>query len=249
VGALRVSEWSASSAWTWVICFLGVDFFYYWFHRASHESEPAWGAPHSSTTPPRSSTVGGAAPGRPAAAVQLPFYLPLAWLGFPAARLPRLLELRHPLSILDPHPRDLTSRSARNGSSTRRPITGSHHGCDEKYIDKNYAGTLIIWDRMFGSFQPRKRSRSTASPSRSRAGIRCGPTSTITSTWPRASRARRAPARLSLVVEGPGLAARVGEEAALRQAVRVARAPTGRPASTTRARPPAWCVSAPASSP
>ena len=29
-----------------------------------------------------------------------------------------------------------------------------HHGCDDKYLDKNYAGTLIVWDRLFGSFQP-----------------------------------------------------------------------------------------------
>jgi len=28
-----------------------------------------------------------------------------------------------------------------------------HHGADDKYLDKNYAGILIIWDRMFGSFQ------------------------------------------------------------------------------------------------
>jgi len=28
-----------------------------------------------------------------------------------------------------------------------------HHGCDDKYLDKNYAGILIVWDRMFGSFQ------------------------------------------------------------------------------------------------
>ena len=28
-----------------------------------------------------------------------------------------------------------------------------HHGCDEKYIDKNYGGILIIWDRLFGTYQ------------------------------------------------------------------------------------------------
>ena len=28
-----------------------------------------------------------------------------------------------------------------------------HHGCDEKYLDKNYGGVLIIWDRMFGTYQ------------------------------------------------------------------------------------------------
>jgi len=28
-----------------------------------------------------------------------------------------------------------------------------HHGCDDKYIDKNYGGILIIWDRIFGTYQ------------------------------------------------------------------------------------------------
>jgi len=31
-----------------------------------------------------------------------------------------------------------------------------HHGSDPEYLDKNYAGILIVWDRLFGSFQPEK---------------------------------------------------------------------------------------------
>ena len=29
-----------------------------------------------------------------------------------------------------------------------------HHGSQEQYLDRNYAGILIIWDRMFGTFEP-----------------------------------------------------------------------------------------------
>jgi hypothetical protein len=41
-----------------------------------------------------------------------------------------------------------------NISSTPPPIIGVHHGRNPKYIDKNHAGSLIIWDKMFGTFQP-----------------------------------------------------------------------------------------------
>jgi sterol desaturase/sphingolipid hydroxylase (fatty acid hydroxylase superfamily) len=79
----RVSEWDAASIWTWVICFLGVDFFYYWFHRVSHESNLPWGAHivhHSSEEFNLSVALrqGALQP-----LFSFPFYLPLAWLGFP----------------------------------------------------------------------------------------------------------------------------------------------------------------------
>jgi hypothetical protein len=35
-----------------------------------------------------------------------------------------------------------------------------HHGSDPEYLDKNYAGILIVWDRLFGTFQP-ERQRPT----------------------------------------------------------------------------------------
>lgn len=41
-----------------------------------------------------------------------------------------------------------------------------HHGSDEEYLDRNYAGTLIVWDKLFGSFHPEGRTPATASPIR-----------------------------------------------------------------------------------
>ena len=39
-----------------------------------------------------------------------------------------------------------------------------HHGANPRYLDRNYAGILIVWDRMFGTFVPERDEdrRSTA---------------------------------------------------------------------------------------
>ena len=149
----RVSEWPASSPWTWVLCFLGVDFFYYWFHRVSHESNLPWGAHivhHSSEEYNLSVAL---RQGAFQSLWSFPFYLPLAWLGF------------SPLVFLACSSFDTiyqfwihTRAIGRLGPLEWVLNTPSHHrvhhGCDDKYIDRNYAGTLIVWDRLFGSFQP-----------------------------------------------------------------------------------------------
>ena len=149
----RVSEWSASSPWTWVLCFLGVDFFYYWFHRTSHESNLPWGAHivHHSSEEFNLSVALRQGAFQPL--FSFPFYLPLAWLGFPpvvfltCASFDTLYQFWiHTRAIKKLGPLEWVF----NTPSHHRV----HHGCDAKYIDKNYAGTLIVWDRMFGSFQP-----------------------------------------------------------------------------------------------
>ena len=80
-------------------------------------------------------------------------FLPAAGFGgLPASMVCSDVELRHALSVLDPYPRDRQVGTARVGSEhavapSRAPRR------NPKYLDKNYAGTLIIWDRMFGTFQ------------------------------------------------------------------------------------------------
>ncbi len=149
----RIAAWDVHSVGTWVLCFLGVDFFYYWFHRVSHESNLPWGAHivhHSSEEFNLSVAL---RQGALQSLFSFPFYLPLAWLGFP------------PLVFLACSSFDTlyqfwihTRAIGRLGPLEWVLNTPSHHrvhhGCDAKYIDRNYAGTLIVWDRLFGSFQP-----------------------------------------------------------------------------------------------
>ncbi len=149
---LRVSEWNASSAGTWVVCFLGVDFFYYWFHRVSHESNLPWGAHivhHSSEEFNLSVALrqGALQP-----LFSFPFYLPLAWLGFP----PLVFLACSSFDTLYQfwiHTRAIKKLGPLEWIFNTPSHHRVHHGCDAKYIDKNYAGTLIVWDRLFGSFQ------------------------------------------------------------------------------------------------
>jgi alkylglycerol monooxygenase len=62
-----------------------------------------------------------------------------------------------------------------------------HHAVNDNYLDKNYGGILIVWDRLFGTF----RDEDLAEPcvygtrGRSTAGTRCGPTPRSTGRWRR----------------------------------------------------------------
>jgi len=148
----RVAEPPTSSAWTWVLCFLGVDFFYYWFHRVSHESNLPWGAHivhHSSEEYNLSVAL---RQGAFQSLWSFPFYLPLAWLGFP----PIVFLACSSFDTLYQfwiHTRTVGKLGPLEWILNTPSHHRVHHGCDEKYIDRNYAGTLIVWDRMFGSFQ------------------------------------------------------------------------------------------------
>lgn len=148
----RVADWQLASGWTWLLCFLGVDFFYYWFHRVSHESNLPWGAHivhHSSEEYNLSVAL---RQGALQSLWSFPFYLPLAWLGFP----PLVFLACSSFDTLYQfwiHTRTVKSLGPLEWVLNTPSHHRVHHGCDAKYIDRNYAGTLIVWDRMFGSFQ------------------------------------------------------------------------------------------------
>jgi len=150
----KVAVWSLDPGrWShWLVAFLGVDFCYYWFHRASHEVNFLWAAHivhHQSEEYNLSVAL------RQSAIQQffsMPFYWPLAALGVP------------PLMYLACDAADTlyqfwihTRKIGRLGFLESFLNTPSHHrvhhGSNEKYIDRNHAGTLIVWDKLFGTFQ------------------------------------------------------------------------------------------------
>src|SRR5512146_332289 len=145
---MPADEW-----WTYVLLFLADDLAYYWFHRVSHESRVFWGSHvvhHSSqhynlSTALRQTWV---------PMTYLPFWLPLALVGFP----PWMILLAQSWSLIYQFwihtervrrlPRPL--EAVLNTPSHHRV----HHGSNEQYLDRNYAGILVIWDRLFGTFEP-----------------------------------------------------------------------------------------------
>jgi alkylglycerol monooxygenase len=149
----RLADLLPSQWWVWVICFIGVDFFYYWFHRYAHEISFMWGGHivhHQSEEYNLSVALRqGAFQGF----TSWVFYLPLALIGFhPFVFL--VVSQFQTLYQFWIHTR-LIGKMWKpfefifNTPSHHRV----HHGVNPQYIDKNHGGTLIIWDRMFGTFQ------------------------------------------------------------------------------------------------
>ncbi|MGY6562774.1 MAG: sterol desaturase family protein [Luteibaculaceae bacterium] len=137
---------------TWFATFLLVDFAYYWFHRLSHEVNAMWAAhivhhqseEYNLSVALRQSWFQGF--------FSWPFYLPLALFGI------------HPVTILTVgafntlyqfwiHTRTIKSLGFLELFLNTPSHHRVHHGSNPKYIDKNHAGSLIIWDKMFGTFK------------------------------------------------------------------------------------------------
>ncbi|GIK47768.1 MAG: hypothetical protein BroJett013_04650 [Alphaproteobacteria bacterium] len=143
--------------WTWpvlVACFFGEDLAYYWFHRVAHERRFFWASHvvhHSSqhynlTTALRQSWTG-------TLGLCFVFHLPLVLIGFP----PLMVFMFSAISLVYQfwiH----TETIGRMGPLEWVLNTPSHHrvhhATNAKYLDANYAGVLIVWDRLFGTFVP-----------------------------------------------------------------------------------------------
>jgi sterol desaturase/sphingolipid hydroxylase (fatty acid hydroxylase superfamily) len=138
---------------TWLALFFADDFAYYWFHRVSHENRVFW-ASHVVHHSSRHYNLSTALRQTWVPMTYLPFWLPLLALGFP----PWMVLLAQSWSLIYqfglhterivrlPWPLELVL----NTPSHHRV----HHGANEQYLDRNYGGILIIWDRLFGSFEP-----------------------------------------------------------------------------------------------
>jgi alkylglycerol monooxygenase len=137
-----------------IVLLIGVDFFYYWFHRLAHEMSILWGShvvhhqseEYNLSVALRQAWVQGA--------FSWVFYLPLAFIGFDPVMFVTIASIQT-LYQFWIHTKVIGRMPAWfeyvfNTPSHHRV----HHGVNPKYIDKNHAGTLIIWDRMFGTFQP-----------------------------------------------------------------------------------------------
>ncbi len=141
----------ADHVWVWISGLLLYDFLYYWLHRSGHRVGILWAAhvvhhqseSYNLTTALRQTSSG--------ALLGWLFYLPMALLGYPASVFVviALIDLLYQFWV---H----TEQVGRLGWFDRVFCSPSnhraHHAVNDRYLDHNYGGILIIWDRMFGSF-------------------------------------------------------------------------------------------------
>ena len=149
---LGFSQLDLSSPLAWVICMLAVDFIYYWFHRLSHEVNFLW-AGH--IVHHQSEEYNLAVALRQNALEPLlsaPFYWPLALLGFPPIMFFTCFAL-NTLYQFWIHTRCIGRLPWLDPWLNTPANHRVHHGRNPKYIDRNHGGILIIWDRLFGTYQ------------------------------------------------------------------------------------------------
>ncbi|WP_298757243.1 sterol desaturase family protein [uncultured Psychroserpens sp.] len=140
--------------WSFLLIFFADDLAYYWFHRMSHECRLFWASHvvhHSSqhynlSTALRQTWSGG-------------FYSFVFWLWLPLLGFhPGMILLQMSISLLYQfwiHTETINKlprwfEAVFNTPSHHRV----HHGKNPLYLDRNHAGILIIWDKLFGTFQP-----------------------------------------------------------------------------------------------
>ncbi len=138
--------------WAWVLIFFADDFTFYWYHRVSHGSRFFWASHvvhHSSqrfnlSTALRQTWTGNF--------VSFLFWLWMPIAGFPPAMIMTMgaVSMLYQFWIHTELVRSMGFLELLLNTPAHHRI---HHACNPKYIDRNHGGTLIIWDRLFGTFE------------------------------------------------------------------------------------------------
>jgi len=145
------------SWWAFALCFVLDDFLYYVFHRSAHRVRWFWASHvihHSSqhynlSTALRQTWTGFFS-------LAFAFRLPLFLIGFPPAMvffcagLNLIYQFWIHTEVVGRLPRWI--EAVMNTPSHHRV----HHAVNPRYLDKNYAGVFIVWDRLFGTFEPER---------------------------------------------------------------------------------------------
>ncbi len=154
----ELHEWSplrdvvGRQPWAWALLFVLDDFTYYWFHRLNHEVRLLWAGHvnHHSSTHMNLGTALRQGVGE--RVIKPVLWLWIAALGFDPAMILLMIGL------------NLTFQFWVHTEAVRRlpaPIEAIfntpshhrvHHGSNPRYLDRNHAGVLILWDRLFGTF-------------------------------------------------------------------------------------------------
>jgi sterol desaturase/sphingolipid hydroxylase (fatty acid hydroxylase superfamily) len=150
----QVQPWQIPMTyWTWAIAIITADFTYYWMHRCEHKFRFFWAyhsTHHSSksynlTTGYRLSLIEDL--------VEWIFLIPMVLIGF------NLFQTIVAILIIALYQHWIHTEKINrlgkldiwfNTPSTHRV----HHGCNTEYLDKNYGGILMLWDHIFGTYQP-----------------------------------------------------------------------------------------------
>ncbi|MEB0077450.1 sterol desaturase family protein [Pseudomonas sp. CCI3.2] len=149
---LALLRLSPDSVWVWVFAFVLYDLCYYWLHRMGHERNVLWAAHcvhHQSEDYNLSTALRQTSTGFLLSWI---FYLPLALVGVPLLVFISVaaLNLLYQFWV---HTRHIPKLGWLEWVFVTPSNHRAHHAQNAIYMDRNYGGVFIVWDRLFGSFQ------------------------------------------------------------------------------------------------
>ena len=148
----RLFDIDLASPLAWLALFVLIELVYYWHHRASHTVRWLWATHSVHHSPTRFNLTAGIRLGWTAGiSGHFLFYVPLALIGFHPLAIAAILgaNLGYQFFIHS----ELVPRLGPLEWILNTPTHHSvHHACNEECLDKNFGGTLIVFDRLFGTF-------------------------------------------------------------------------------------------------
>ncbi len=151
VQALGINQWGTDNLWIWILAFVGYDFCYYWKHRFGHQWRIMW-ASHVAHHQSEEFNLSTALRQTGTDYIGFVFYIPLYLAGVPVEVVVTVgsLNLIYQFWVHTEHIRRLGPLEWIMVTPSNHRV---HHAKNPRYIDKNYGGVFITWDRMFGSFE------------------------------------------------------------------------------------------------
>lgn len=137
----------------WVVLIVFEDFMYYWLHRVDHECRVFWATHVTHHSSPMFNLTVGFRSSVMEPLYRFVYFIPIALCGFDPLDIAFIYSLTQIWGILV-H----TEKINKMGWLEYILVTPSHHrvhhGSNPKYLDKNMGMFLIVWDKLFGTFQP-----------------------------------------------------------------------------------------------
>jgi sterol desaturase/sphingolipid hydroxylase (fatty acid hydroxylase superfamily) len=151
----RLFEIPMTAWWAWALILVVEDFCYYWFHRLHHEIRFMWAAHVNHHSSEHLNLAVALRQSWTTPFTGMLFWAPLALLGFH----PLMILTQQAISLLYQfwiHTQAIKTLGPLEWVMNTPSHHRVHHGSNPQYLDKNYAGIFIVWDRLFGTFEPER---------------------------------------------------------------------------------------------
>jgi alkylglycerol monooxygenase len=148
---VALGHWPTDAWWAWLLAIVFYDFCYYWNHRLGHESAVFWASHvvhHQSQCYNLSTALRQTSSG---ALLSWIFYVPMAVAGVPTEMfvVAAVVDLLYQYWIHTELVGKLGWFDRWFASPSNHRV---HHAVNDRYLDRNYGGILMVWDRLFGTF-------------------------------------------------------------------------------------------------